>query len=375
MKNIIIRILALALVLVMATAALVSCGGDKTPETTPNKNNNGESDAVTLPEYDFMANDISGFINLAPYKGLTLEIEPKVIVTEEYFAEQIKLEIISYGQYNEIKEGTVKETDIIKIKYEGYKDGEKFEGGTGDAKFFTVYDGGGFIDGFAEGIIGAEVGKQFDLNVTFPEDYHAEELAGQPVVFKVTVEFIYEAKEMTDELVKELSGGEMKTYAEFKESAWKLMEENAEATYKNNKINAAWEKIMKESTAKNLPEELVNGYYDYLVYYYKQVATQYYMTFEKFCETYNITLDSIREEAESELIYETAVYSIIKAENITLTEEKFASMLKEMAESNGVTEEIVKQYYTDEDLEEMFLFQLGYEAVLDLNTFVDKAAE
>ena len=376
MKNIIIRIIALVLVLVCAAAAFVSCG-EKPVETTPNKNDNKnpDSDAVEFPEYDFMGNDISGFINLAQYKGLTFEVEPKLVITEEYFADEIRKEIIQYGQNTEIKEGTVKESDIVRIKYEGYKGEEKFEGGTGEAKYFTIYNGGGFIEGFAEGIIGATVGEQFDLHVTFPEDYHATELAGQPVIFKVTVECIYEAKELTDELVKELSGGEMETYAEFKEQAWKLMEENAEYVYKADKANAVWEKIMNETTAASLPEELLNDYREYFVYYYKQVATQNYMTFEKFCEEAGITVEDIYKEAETQLIYETAVYSIIKAEGITLSDEKYAEMLKEMAESNNVTEEVVLQYYSKEELELNFLFQLGYEAVLDINTFVDKAAE
>lgn len=375
MKRIIVRIAALTLALVFAAIALASCGGGKTPATTPNANQNQKPEAVPYPEYDFMGNDISDFINLAEYKGLSFEIEPKVIITEEYFEEQIKREVILYGQYNEIKEGTVKESDIVKIKYEGYQDGVKFEGGTGDAKFFTVYDGGGFIEGFAEGIIGAEVGKEIDVNVTFPEDYHAKDLAGKPAVFKVTVEFIYEAKEMTDELVKQLSGGEMDTYEAFKKQAWELMEKNAEDAYTNAKINAVWEHIMDKTTAKNLPTDVVEQYYNYIVYYYKQVATQNYMTFEKFCETYSITLDSIRKEAETEFIYETAIYSIIKAESITISDEEFKTMLKEMADANGVTEEVVKQYYTDEDLKEMFLVEKACKIVTEWNTFTDKVAD
>ena len=379
MKNIVIRIITLALVLVTAAAALVSCGGDKTPSTTPNTNNNNNGGSgtteVPVPDYDFMGNDLSGFINLAESKGLSFEVEPKVIVTEEYFAEQIKYEIISYGQYNKITEGTVKETDVVKIKYVGYMDGEKFEGGEGTAENFTIYNGGGFIEGFAEGIIGAEVGKEIDVNVTFPEDYHAEDLAGKPAVFKVTVEFIYEAKEMTDELVKELSGGKMTTYDEFKKQAWDIMEKNAEEAYENSKINAVWNHIMENTTPANLPADVVEQYYDYIVYYYQQIATQYYMSFEKFCETYGITLDSIREEAETEFIYETAIYMIIKAENLSISDEEYTEMLKEMADSYGVTTDYVLIYYTKEELVEMFLVDKACTVVVEWNTFTDKAAE
>ena len=375
MKSFIIRTVALVLVFVFAAVALVSCGGGKTPATTPNTNQTQKPEAVPFPEYDFMGTDLSDFINLSEYKGLSFEVEPKVIITEEYFAEQITHEVILYGQHNEIKEGTVKETDIVKIKYVGYMDGEKFEGGEGEAKYFTIYDGGGFIDGFAKGVIGAEVGKEIDVNVTFPEDYHAEDLKGKPAVFKVTVECIYEAKEMTDELVKQLSGGKMETYEDFKKQAWDIMEKNAEDMYKSSKINAVWEHIMKNTTAKNLPEEAVNDYYEYIVYYYKQVATQNYMSFEKFCEASGITLETIREEAETEFIYETAIYTIIKAENITISDEEYKTLLKKMADDNGVTEDIVLQYYEEEDLKNMFLVEKACAAVIDWNTFTDKAAD
>ena len=381
MKKIIIALLLAALVI----SVFAGCKQNEPAETTPSQNENKNPDSsgdtgnddeeVTPPDYDFMGNDLTKYVTLGQYKGYAVEVEPKKIITDEVFDTEIKREIILFGQYNEIKEGTVTKEDIVKIKFEGYKGEEKFEGGSGTQEYFTLYNGGGFIDGFADGVVGAEVGKEIDVNVTFPEDYHEESLAGQPVVFKVTVEFIYEAKEMTDELVTQLSGGKMKTSEEFRKQARELMEKDAEATYENAKINAVWEKIFEASTKIELPADVVEEYYNYNLYVYQTHATNYWMTLETFLENIGMTLDDVKKEAEDGLFKDMILYSLIKAENITVSEEEYNTMLKEMAEGAGVTEKEVTDYYTKEELEEMFLYTKGFESVLQWSTFTDKAVE
>ena len=364
-------IVAAVLVVAILVAAILTT--QKKPDPQPEGPKVDSNGNVLPPDYDFMGNDLTKLITLGQYKDYTIEVEPKIELTEEYFNEEMRKEIILYGQYNEIKEGTVKESDIVKIKYVGYMDGEKFEGGEGTKEYFTIYNGGGFIDGFATGIIGAEVGKEIDVNVTFPEDYGSKDLAGKPAVFKVTVEFIYEAKEMTDDLVTELSGGEMTTYEEFKEQSWKLMEESIELEYKTAKLTAVWTKILDSATEVELPADILEDYYNYNLDYYQQYATYYYMSLESFLEYIGITLDDIREGAREDFFYECVLFSIIKAENITITDEDFDKYLKEMMDYNGVDEKTIYQYYTKEQLVEMFLYTKGYEAVLEWNTFIDKA--
>ena len=339
------------------------------PDETPKLDENGN---VLPPDYDFMGNDLSDVVELGQYKDLVIEVAPKIELTEEYFNAEIQKEIILYGQYNEIRSGTVKESDIVKIKYVGYIDGQKFEGGEGTQEYFTIYDGGGFIDGFAKGLIGAPVGVEIEINVTFPEDYHAEEFAGKPAVFKVTVEFIYEAKELTNQLVYELSGGAISTYKEFKKQAWDLMEESIEEEYKTAKLTAVWAKILESSKEIELPAGVLADYYNYNLDYYRQYADYYYMSLEEFLAYIGITLDDIREDSKEEFFYECVLYSIIKAENITITEEDFNKHLKEMMDYNGVDEKTIYEYYTKEELNEMFLCTKGYEAVLEWNIFVDK---
>ena len=371
------RILAALLVLIIALSCFVACK-PKTPAATTPNTNTGETPetAPKAPDYDFMGNDLTQFVTLGQYKGYELEVEPMLEITDEYFEEALRRDIILYGQKNALTEGTVTENDIIKIKYVGYLNGEKFEGGEGTKDDFTVYNGGGFIEGFATGIIGATVGVEFDLNVTFPEDYHAADLAGKPVVFKVTVEAIYEAKEMTDELVKSLSSGEMETVEEFRKQARELLEKNAKTDYDNAKIDAVWEKIFESSVRVSLPKDIIDQYYEYSVYYYKQYATNSWMTLEAFLESIGYTLEDVRKEAEDGFFTDAVVYSLIKAENITVDDEYYNKKLTEAAESSNVTVEYIEQYYGGKEaVKEMLLYTKAYESVLEWNTFIDKTPD
>ena len=371
------RILAALLVLIVALSCFVACN-PKTPEaTTPNANNGEASEtAPKAPDYDFMGNDLTGFVTLGQYKGYELEVEPMVEITDEYFEEALRRDIILYGQKNALTEGTVSENDIIKIKYVGYLNGEKFEGGEGEKDNFTVYNGGGFIEGFAEGVVGATVGVEFDLNVTFPEDYHSADLAGKPVVFKVTVEAIYEAKEMTDEMVKSLSGGRITTVEEFRSQARELLEQSANEEYESAKVDAVWDVIFESAEIIELPEDVINQYYEYNVYYYTQYAQSYGMTLEAFLEQIGYTLEDLRKEAEDGFFNDAVLYSIVKAENITVDDEYYNTKLAEAAKSSNVTVEYIEQYYGGKEaVKDMLLYTKAYESVLEWNTFVDKTPD
>lgn len=372
MKKILVALLAL----VLALSCFVACSNDEPKVTTPNPDSEGkEPEQLPAPDYDFMGNDLTGFVTLGQYKGLTVEVEPKLVITDEYFEREIKTQLIEYGHNNEIKEGTVGEDDVVRIKYVGYLGDEKFEGGTGNSQYFTIYNGGGYIEGFAEGLVGATIGQEFDLNVTFPEDYHNEDLKGKAVVFKTTVECVYEVKELTDAVVDNLSNGEIKTVDDFYTQARELMEKQAESEYKTAKLNAIWDKIFELSKEVKLPEDVVEEYYQYTLQYYKNYATNSWMTLEAFLEYIGLTLDDIREESKTQVFSDMIVYSLIKAENISITDEFYKQRLKEIAEESGVEEKEILEYYGEEEFKEMLLYTKGYEAVLEWNTCVDKTTE
>lgn len=370
--------------LLMALLMLASCNNElvppestpeETPEETPVINDGSDvSEEVPPPDYDFMGNDLTQFVTVGQYKGYELEVPPLYYMTDEEWREELDRSIILYGCHEKITDRAVLESDIVKLSYEGWLGDEKFEGGTGSSEYFTVYNGGGFIEGFAEGVVGAIPGEQFDLNVTFPEDYHAEDLAGKAVVFKVTVECIYKAEVLTDEKVVELSNGAIKTVAEFEQQTKDLMIEDAEQTYENNKLDAVWEKIFDASVIIELPEDLVQDYYEYNLSAYQYYATQNWMTLDAFLEYIGVTKDQIMEESRNSVFTDMVVYSIAKAENISISEEEYKEMLTQLAEAYGCTEDEIFSYYklTEDDVNDMFLFTKAYESVLEWNTFIDK---
>lgn len=160
----------------------------------------------------------------------------------------------------------VQEGDVANIDFVGYHDGTAFEGGTGTGFDLTI-GSGQFIEGFEEGLIGANIGETRDLNLTFPDPYTNPDLAGEDVVFEVTVNSISENKapELTDELVKQLgedgyNTGGAQTAQELNDWVYSLYEQSAQSTYDNEIETAMASTIMENSTFKDPPEEMVKRF-------------------------------------------------------------------------------------------------------------------
>ncbi len=191
------RILALGLCIVMAFSA-TACG--KSSISGKKSDNVGK---VTNAKADMKGTNYKSSVILPDYKNLTIG-ESAAAVPEENL-KKIDCLLITSGNYNVDtknigqKQGTVSEYDIVNIDYTGTKDGVAFDGGTG-SNYNLGIGTGAFIDGFEEGLIGVETGQTVDLSLTFPEDYQNTELAGQAVVFKVTVNYILE---VNDEFIKD----------------------------------------------------------------------------------------------------------------------------------------------------------------------------
>ena len=155
-------------------------------------------------------------ITIKQYKGLEVEKVDPVEVTDTDVEDSINSTLQTKSTQNDITDRPAQEGDVVTIDYEGKKDGVAFEGGTAQDQQLKI-GSNSFIAGFEEGIIGHNIGETFDLNLTFPENYQKEDLAGQPVVFTVTLDKIAEVivPELTDELVAELSETS-KTIADYK---------------------------------------------------------------------------------------------------------------------------------------------------------------
>ena len=172
--------------------SLTACGNNEdpsesTPSTTPGASVNTPPE---YPEIDYLSLDLSQYVTLGNYKGMDIEISKKPVITEEDVMKKIASDLLSNGYSEKVTDRAVTKEDTISISFVGLLDGVAFQGGTGDKDNFTMYDGGGFIDGFADGLVGAMPGVETAINVTFPEKYHSADLAGKPAVFKVTVHHI-----------------------------------------------------------------------------------------------------------------------------------------------------------------------------------------
>ena len=374
-----ISIIAAALAIAASTAtSMASCKNDGEGEGSGSESESAsetpaasesESETPEVPEFDFMSEDLTKYIILGDYKGMEVKIPAKTELTDDDVQLQIDYDLIGSKIYNEVTDRAVTKNDIVYISYKGLMDGEEFEGGTGTKDMFTIFNGGGFIDGFADGIIGAMPGKEVAVELKFPEDYY-EELAGKPVTFMVTVKHIYEAKELTDEVIKELTGKDDYTADKLKEEYRTLMQEQIDAQYDEYKIAATWEKIIDNITEIELPRDLVEGYYNMDVEYYKTYAALYGMTYEQMLDYVGMTDDELYARAHDNVLGDMVVYSIVKAENITITDEEYSERLKELTEGSDYSEEDYLKAYGKEKLMEMFTYTKTYEEAIKWQNFV-----
>jgi len=300
-----------------------------------------EAEEVTLVRPTYRALDYVT-IDDEEYRNLTVEASPVEAVTDEEVEETIQSYIEMYGYYEDITEGTVQEGDLVNIDFVGKKDGEAFDGGSAEGYELEI-GSGTFIDGFEEGLIGVEVGSTVDLNLTFPEDYGSEELAGQDVVFTVTVNSIEVLSELTDEVAADLSDGESETADEYRAQVRAELEESNEQARQTEVDYAIMDKLQELYPITEYPQEMLDYMAGSLRQTYEQYAAMYGMEFADFCTAYF----GIDEAAFDEEAMESAKASVAQE-----------LLLKAVAEKEGLDE------ITDEDYEQCcadYAEMYGYE--------------
>lgn len=206
------------------------------------------------------------YVTLGEYKGITVTADKPEVpdsLVENYITENL---LTPKAEKITVTGRSVKEGDVVNIDFTGYQDGIAFDGGTG-TDFDLTIGSGRFIEGFEEGLIGANVGDQVSLDLTFPDPYTNPDLAGQPVVFEVTVNSISESKmpELTDELVKELAAdgynvGTSQTVDELRAWVRDTYERSVQVNYDNAIETELASQIMENSTFQEPPEEMVQRF-------------------------------------------------------------------------------------------------------------------
>lgn len=228
------------------------------------------------------------YVTVSVYKGVEVEqVEASAEVTDADVEAQIENILASYAETVAVTDRAAQDGDIANIDYVGKKDGVAFDGGSYEGYDLTL-GSGTFIDGFESGIVGHNIGETFDLNLTFPENYGSEDLAGQDVVFTVTLNSlsVEEIPELTDDFVKENLSTESETVEEYKAELKKELQETNDEAYQSSLRDAAWDAVLENTTVNEYPEEAIQEYTDMLYSDYETMASYYGMEFADFLETY-----------------------------------------------------------------------------------------
>ncbi|MCR4743991.1 MAG: trigger factor [Lachnospiraceae bacterium] len=292
-------------------------------------------------EKDISTIDASKYVTLGEYKGLSVSINDTT-VTDEEVEEAVSGNLAAKGVMTAVTDRAVETGDTVNIDYEGKKDGVAFDGGTA-AGYDLEIGSGTFIDGFEDGLIGHKTGEKVALNLTFPENYSSEELAGQDVVFDVTINSISEnvVPELTDEVAKELDA-EVSTKEEYIEKVRTDLEESKQTSARTAVYSELLELAQKNSevvSGDKLPSSIVDSIAEQEKTTFESNLTAYGMTLESYLTNFGMTEEDfnneIRTYSESYAQQELLVHAIAKAEGIEITDEVLQNAYKEYAERYG----------------------------------------
>ena len=278
--------------------------------------------------------DVSKYVTIGQYKGLSLDKSVEA-VTDDMVDGRIKEELQNKAE--EVTEGSVQNGDVVTINYVGTKDGVAFDGGTANNYELTI-GSGTFIDGFEDGIIGMKKGQTKDLDLTFPEEYSSEELAGQEVVFKVTLQSFKRAPELTDDWTAKNT--DCKTAEEYRKEIRTTLEDEAKTSAQNTLRETAWNTVLSASEVKEYPQDDMDTAKTEFKTLYENYAKQGDMTLEDFVKAQGISMDDFEEQssqyAEYKVKQNLIVQGIMDAENMTLEDEKSLSIQDELIKAYNV---------------------------------------
>ncbi len=283
-------------------------------------------------------------VKLGKYKGVKVD-KIDVEVTDAEVDAEIEREREANARTITVDNRPVKDGDDTVIDFEGFVDGVAFEGGKGENYPLTI-GSGAFIPGFEEKLIGAEIGKEVDVDVTFPEEYHAEELKGKAAVFKCTVKEIKEKElpALDDEFAAEVS--EFDTLAEYKEDVKKKLGEKKEKDAKNAKEDAVIEAIIADSEM-DIPEAMIETQQRQMMDDFAQRITMQGLSMEQYMQFTGMTpqmmMEQIKPQAIKRIQSRLVLEAVVAAEGIAATEEDYENEAAKMAEMYQMEASKVKE--------------------------------
>ncbi len=283
-------------------------------------------------------------VKLGEYKGVAID-RVSADVTEAEVDAEIEKERDNSARMVSVEDRAVQDGDMTELDFEGFVDGEAFEGGKGENYPLTI-GSGAFIPGFEEQLIGAELNKEVEVKVTFPEDYNAEHLAGKDAVFKCTVKEIKvkELPELDDEFAAEVS--EYDTLEEYKANVRKGLEEKKEKQAKDEKEDAAMAAVV-ENAEMEIPDAMLMTEQRQMLDQFAQRISMQGMQFEQYMQMTGATreamLEQLKPQAERKIKSRLCMEAVAAAENITASEEEYEEEMKVMADAYQIEVDKVKE--------------------------------
>lgn len=349
-----------------------------TTEPTGAADATGATDTASeeLPKVeDYVASD---YITLGQYKGVEVTVT-QLEVTDADIEAKIQEDLKANATQEEVTGRAVQNGDIVNIDYEGLKDGVAFDGGTAAGTDLEI-GSNSFIEGFESGLIGAKIGDKVALNLTFPENYGSAELAGQAVVFNVTINAIKQSviPELNDAYVAENT--DYDTVDAYKEGIRTELESGNQDTMDNEKAANVMQSILSSSTIKEIPQTLTDYYDAQIKASFEQEAAYYGMDIETYVTSNNMTMDNyntyitnmVQMYSQRDLI----INAVAQAEKLEATDDEMTKAVADYMSYYGVdTEDALYAIVAKDEIADSVVMQKAYDFIIDSAVVTKVAAE
>jgi len=315
-------------------------------------------------------------VKIEGYKGLTVEKAEAVVTDEDVEHELGHIQQRNSRSIN-VDDRPAQMGDSVVFDYEGFCDGVPFEGGKAE-KYALKLGSNQFIPGFEEGMVGHEIGEEFDVNVTFPEEYHAEELAGKPAVFKVKIHEIKmtELPELNDEFAKDVS--EFDTLDEYKEDLRKDLLKKAEDKVKDDADNKLIDQLI-DLVEADIPEVMYDNKVTENINDFSYNLQMQGMNIETYLNYTGMDMEALRGQFRDKAIHQVklrlALEKIAEQENIEVSDEDIDKAYDDLAKNYGVELDKVRQIVPVDGLKKDVAVEKAVDVVRDSANYVPVKAD
>ena len=293
-------------------------------------------------------------VTLGQYKGVEVEKADASVSAEDVEAKLKKVQEQN-ARLLTVEDRGVEDGDQTVIDFEGFVDGKGFEGGKAEDYPLTI-GSHSFIDTFEEQLIGKKIGEECEVNVTFPTEYHAADLAGKPATFKVTVKEIKvkELPELNDEFASEVS--EFDTLDEYKKDVEKKLAEKKEIEANSKNEDAVVAKVVENATME-IPDKMIDAQAENMVQDMARRMQSQGLSLDMYLKYTGMTVEQMKEQArpdaEKRIRTRLVLEAVAKAENIQISDEKVDEEVAKMAEAYKMEVEKLKSYMSESDVKQM----------------------